>query len=241
MSRSADRGTGDGMKLFLFDVDNTLLYSGGAGGRAMDLAFRDLYGVDNGFRTVEIVGRTDRGILRDGLRLHRLPQSDFDSQFSRFEERYVQYLPRTLVEATGGRVLPGVRELLTSLQSRPDARLGLATGNLRRGAFLKLNHYDLGRFFGDGGFGEDSEDRAMVVAAAIRRLNSGASTPASSVCVIGDTPIDVEAARANGARAVAVATGRSSADELARAGADLVFADFSDLASVLEALVGAAG
>jgi phosphoglycolate phosphatase len=241
MSRGSDHSTADGMKLFLFDVDNTLLYSGGAGGRAMDLAFRDLYGIDNGFRTVEIAGRTDRAILRDGLRLYRLPQSDFDSQLSTFEETYVQHLPRTLVEAAGGRVLPGVRELLTSLQSRPDARLGLATGNFRRGAFLKLNHYDLAHFFGDGGFGEDSEERAMVVAAAIKRLSGGAPIPASSVYVIGDTPIDVEAARANGVHAVAVATGRSSADDLARAGADLVFADLSDLASVLEAFVGAAG
>ena len=204
----------------------------------MNLAFRDLYGIENGLQEVEFAGRTDRAILRDALALHRLPKADFRALVGRFEEVYVRQLRRTLVEATGGRVLPGVHELLRALRSAPGTRLGLATGNFRRGAFMKLEHYQLRRFFADGGFGEDSEDRGEVVAAAIRRLNSAEPAPPGSVYVVGDTPIDIEAARANGARAVGVATGRSSVEELSGAGADLVFADFADLTSVLGALLG---
>jgi phosphoglycolate phosphatase len=226
------------VKLFLFDVDNTLLHSGGAGSWAMNLAFHDLYGVENGFHGVEFAGRTDRAIFRDGLALHRLREVHFEVLLETFERTYVRHLRRTLAEASGGRVLPGVRELLAALRSTPETRLGLATGNFRRGAFMKLEHHGLRHFFVDGGFGEDSEDRREVVAAAIRRLNSAATVPPSSVYVVGDTPIDIEAARANEAKAVGVATGPSSVEELSRAGADLVFTDFADRASVLRALLG---
>lgn len=224
-------------KLFLFDVDNTLLFSGGAGGWAMNLAFRELYGVENGFQGVEFAGRTDRAILIDGLALHRLPAADFDAEVEKFEETYLRHLRTTLVDAAGGRVLPGVHELLTALESTPGTRLGLATGNFRRGAFMKLEYYQLHHFFPEGGFGGDSEDRSEVVAAAIRRFNSSEPLPPEHVCVVGDTPIDVEAARVNGARAVGVATGRTSTEELSAAGADLVFADFADWKSVLGALL----
>ena len=203
----------------------------------MNLAFRDLYGVENGFQGVEFAGRTDRAILLDGLELHRLPTADFEVRVGEFEETYLRHLRTTLAEASGGRVLPGVRELLTALESTPGTRLGLATGNFRRGAFMKLEHYQLHHFFPEGGFGGDSEDRSEVVAAAIRRLNSAEPLAPKCVCVVGDTPIDVEAARANGARAVGVATGRSSTTELSAAGADLVFADFADWKSALDALL----
>ena len=222
-------------RIFLFDIDNTLINSGGAGGWAMNLAFRDLFGIDNGFSGVEFSGRTDSAILRNGLLLHHLPDGDFAALLARFKACYLRHLARTLPQ-TRGHVLPGVPALLRSLSETEGVRLGLATGNFRRSAMMKLEYCGIRSFFRGGGFGEDSELRSEVVALAIRRLGGrpGGRYP---IYVVGDTPIDVEAAKANGAVAVAVTTGTSSAEELARAGADAVFPDLSDVASVLGVLL----
>ena len=222
-------------KIFLFDIDNTLLNSGGAGGRAMNLAFRDLFSIEDGFEGVEFSGRTDSSIFHDGLLLHRLPDGDLPALMARFKAAYFRHLVRTLPQREG-RLLPGVPAVLRALSEAEGVRLGLATGNFRRGAMMKLEYYGIRHFFRSGGFGEDSEGRSEVVALAIRRLGSrpGGRTP---VYVVGDTPIDVEAARANGAVAVAVATGTSSVDSLTRAGANIVFPDLSDVASVLGVLL----
>jgi len=222
-------------RIFLFDIDNTLLNSGGAGGRAMNLAFRDLFGIGNGFDGVEFSGRTDSAIFRDGLLIHRLPDGDFPALLARFKASYVRHLARTLTE-TQGHVLPGVPALLRTLSETEGVRLGLATGNFRRSAMMKLEYYDIRPFLRGGGFGEDSELRSEVVALAIRRLG-GRPGGRNPVYVVGDTPIDVEAAKANGAVAVAVTTGKSSAEDLTRAGADAVFPDLSDVASVLGVLL----
>jgi len=222
-------------RIFLFDIDNTLINSGGAGGWAMNLAFRDLYGIDNGFSGVEFSGRTDTAIFHDGLLLHHLPDGDFAALLTRFKACYLRHLARTLPQ-TRGEVLPGIQALLRALSETEGVRLGLATGNFRRGAMMKLEHYGIRSFFRGGGFGEDSKERNEVVALAIRRLGSrpGGRNP---IYVVGDTPIDVEAAKANRAVAVAVTTGTSSAEVLARAGADAIFPDFSDVASVLGVLL----
>ena len=222
-------------KIFLFDVDNTLLNSGGAGARAMNLAFRDLFGVENGFVGVEFTGRTDIAIVRDALRLHRLDDGDFPALLARFKVSYLRHLAGTLPQ-TAGHLMPGVPDLLRALREAEGVRVGLATGNLRRGAMMKLEHYGIRPFFQSGGFGDDSERRSEVVALAIRRLG-GRPGGRNPVFVVGDTPLDVEAAKANRAVAVGVATGTSGVEDLARAGADVVFPDFSDLASVLGVLL----
>ena len=222
-------------RIYLFDIDNTLLNSGGAGGRAMNRAFRDLFGIGNGFDGVEFSGRTDSAILRNGLLLHHLPDGDFPALLARFKASYVRHLVRTLTE-TRGHVLPGVPALLRTLTETEGVRLGLATGNFRRSAMMKLEYCGIRPFFRSGGFGEDSELRSEVVALAIRRLG-GRPRGRNPVYVVGDTPIDVEAAKANGAIAVAVTTGTSSAEELARAGADAIFPDLGDVASVLGVLL----
>jgi phosphoglycolate phosphatase len=222
-------------RIFLFDVDNTLLNSGGAGSRAMNLTFRDLFAIDNGFDGVEFSGRTDSAILRDGLLLHHLPDGDFLVLLARFRASYLRHLAHTLRETTGY-VLPGVPALLRSLIETEGARVGLATGNFRRGAMMKLEHYGIRPFFRTGGFGEDSELRSEVVARAIRRLG-GRPGGRNPVYVVGDTPIDVEAAKANGAVAIAVTTGTSNAEDLARAGADAVFPNLADVATVLGVLL----
>jgi len=207
-------------RLFLFDIDGTLLYTGGAGSKAMEKAFADLFDISDGFSQISFTGRTDTAILTEVLRFHSI--DPLDGALARLKERYLQLLPQTLPQ-NQGYLLPGVEELLRSLQQAPSANLGLATGNLRQGALLKLQHYGIDEYFGDGGFGDDFEDRTLVVKVAIERL----APDGEAVIVIGDTPLDIVAGKANGAHVVAVATGRYSPDDLSAAGADMVFADFS--------------
>ncbi len=224
-------------KLFLFDVDKTLVDSRGAGGRAMNLAFAQLFGIDEGFAGIDFAGRTDTAIFRDAVGVHGL-DGEFPTLLARFQETYYSMLPRTLTEVQA-HVLPGVHELLTGIQAAPGAFLGLATGNFRQAARLKLEPFGLYDFFLAGGYADDSEDRAELVAIAIERLAEASGGPdPREVYVIGDTPLDIAAAKANGARSVAVATGFFTVDELTAAGAGLVFPDFSSWQAVLDALLG---
>jgi phosphoglycolate phosphatase-like HAD superfamily hydrolase len=227
--------------ILLFDVDNTLLYSGGAGSLAMRRAFHQLYGVENGFARVEFSGRTDWAILRDAMRLHGLLDGDdeaFHDELPRFQETYYSLLVDALHEAEGGRAMPGVAALLDALSTRDEARMGLATGNFREACFMKLRHFSLDAHLREGGFGDDAEDRGAMVGIAIARVANGAPVEPRSVWVIGDTPLDVAAAQANGARCLAVATGPMDAERLRMAGADVALDDLSDTVAVLEVLLG---
>jgi len=223
-------------RLLLFDVDNTLLWSGGAGGRAMGLAFRDLFGIEDGFKGVEFSGRTDCYILAEALRQHGIG-GDYAQHEARFLERYCAYLPQTLRELQG-RLMPGFPMLLDALGRRPGVRLGLATGNFSQGAQLKLARYGIDGYFSGGAFGEESEDRAVIVRRALERLGEG--LPAAEAMVIGDTPHDISSAKACGAVPVGVATGHNTVDELRRCGAALVFEDFSDWRRAAAMLAGEA-
>jgi len=222
-------------RLLLFDVDNTLLWSGGAGSRAMGLAFHDLFGIDDGFKRVEFSGRTDRYILAEALRQHGVG-GDYAQHEALFRERYYAYLPQALREGQG-KLMPGFPMLLEDLSRRPGVRLGLATGNFSRGAQLKLARYGIDGYFSDGAFGEESEDRSVIVRRALERLGEGLSP--AEVMVIGDTPHDVSSAKACDVVAVGVATGRNTVDELRGCGADLVFEDFSDWRRAAATLTGA--
>jgi len=223
------------LKLLLFDVDGTLILTGGAGIRAMNLAFAELFGVESGLADVEVAGRIDTAILRAALTKHGITYESFSEIVERFRDAYCRHLAQTLVEAKDGRVLPGVRELLVALHSKPGVRLSLATGNFRRGAEIKLSYYGLWHFFDDGAFGEDTEARADLIGVAKRELvDEGQES--SGVYVFGDTVHDVEAAHANDAIAVAVATGFTSEETLRVAQPDFLFPDFSDWRGVLAAL-----
>jgi phosphoglycolate phosphatase len=216
-------------KVVLFDIDNTILWTGGAGSRAMALAFRDLYGIEDGFRGVEFSGRTDTAIFRDALRAHGLLDGHFEEELERFKRAYVARLPHTLRTTPGGGVYPGIPELAQALIER-GAVVGLETGNFRESGMLKLRHYGVDPFFRDGAFGDDAEDRAQLVRIAIERLRPSSG---AEIYVIGDTPHDVSAARANGAFALGVATGKSSVDELRAAGAHAAVPDCSDVDAIL--------
>lgn len=225
-------------KVFLFDIDYTLLYTGGAGSKAMGLAFEAVYGIADAFQGVPFAGWTDRAILKDGLIRHGLLDGDFEGHLKRFRDAYQKILSETLRD-TQGRVLPGVPDLLLALHQRPDVLLGLATGNFQSGAALKLQYYGLDGHFLGGAFGDDYEQRSHLVAAAARHVQEvgGLTAPPVAVYVLGDTPHDVRAARVNGLTAVGVATGPYSSDELRDAGADLVFPDLGDWRAVLAQLL----
>src|SRR5206468_9302942 len=132
-------------------------------------------------------------------------------------------------------VLPGIRVLLDTLTARTDVFLSLLTGNFERAAQLKLEYFDLWRFFSGGAFGDGAADRNSLVARAVARVvaEGGPSVPASDIIVLGDTPLDIACAQAAGARSIAVATGSHAVGQLEAAGADVVFEDLSDTSRVL--------
>ena len=208
-------------RLYLFDIDGTLISTGGAGGSAMRAAFTALFGIEDGFSGIEFSGRSDRAILRSAVEQARLDDGDFEGVVRRFKRAYFRRLPGTLA-ATKGRVLPGVTSLLERLRRDGGATLSLGTGNFRNSARMKLRYYGLdGHFDFHGGFGDHIEERALLVEQGIRSAQRVAGKHAS-VIVIGDTIHDIAAAKANSVFAVGVATGTSSRDDLAKAGADLV-------------------
>ena len=222
------------VRLLLFDIDHTLINSGGAGRSAMAAALAAELGGDP-LDGVVIDGRTDRAILNEAL--GRAGADTSDAEIDRLLLRYLDCLPETL-RSSAGRVLPGVRDLLDALAGE-DAAVGLATGNVRRGAEIKLRHYGLWERFSDGGFGDVSSDRTEVVRAGVEAvaIAAGVAADPAHALVLGDTPRDVEAAHAAGVRAIAVATGAYDVETLRGSGADAVLADFTETAVVLEMLL----
>ncbi len=225
--------------LILFDIDGTLVLTGGAGSRAMDRAFRDVFLIENAFRGIPMPGRMDPHIVADAAsRAGIVLDLELHSQFRR---RYQQCLVEEMA-MPGPRkgVLPGVRALLDRLQARRDAFLALLTGNYSDAARVKLEYFDLWRYFSCGAYGEEAGERYQLVPVAVERARAcGADAAAlDRVIVVGDTPFDVACAHAAGALAVAVATGGHSAGELAQSGADVVFEDLTDSERFLELLDG---
>jgi phosphoglycolate phosphatase len=221
--------------LVLFDIDGTLVLTGQAGLRAMNRACADVLGADASLSGVPVAGRTDWIILDDVLRMHGRVLDQ--ALMSDLRARYVEHLREEIERPGKGvkAVMPGIRELLDALAARPDVALGLLTGNFAEGARIKLEHFDLWRYFPCGAFGDDASDRNALVPVAIDRARACGVADAHprDVVVIGDTPHDVACAQAVGARAVAVATGSYSVEQLQATGADVVFPDLSDTAAFL--------
>jgi phosphoglycolate phosphatase-like HAD superfamily hydrolase len=207
-------------RLYLFDIDGTLLSSGGAGGAAMREAFRRLYGVDDGFVNVEFSGRSDLAIISDALTAHGVTEDEMPEAMRRFKRVYYKCLPPMMIERKG-HVLPGVNQLLEDLSGEDGYTLMLGTGNFRHSAGIKLRHFGIDQYFRGGGFGDRTGHRPTLVGNGIKAANRVAGKHAT-VFVIGDTVHDVTAAKANDAVAVAVATGQATRSELEDAGADIV-------------------
>ncbi len=223
--------------LILFDIDLTLIHTSGAGRKAMTAAFQRLWGLEDPTTGVLFDGRTDHAIFREVIERHSLANGDLEAVYGRVVEAYLDELPGSLQASTSGRLLPGVPELLDALADE-GIRPGLATGNLRRGAAIKLGHFGIWQRFAGGGFGDDHPVRADLVRGGIVELAAtlGCDPDPANAVVIGDTPLDIEAAHLAGARALAVATGSYTVDQLTAAGADHVVLDLSDTAGVLEML-----
>lgn len=215
------------MITLLFDIDGTLIRTGGAGKVAMEHALRGAFAVETIQDVVPFSGRTDPAIGHDLLTVHGHEPSA--ENVARLSEAYLRALPGALAKH-GGEVLPGVRALLQELSQRNDVLLGLLTGNVREGARKKLAHFGLWDYFGFGGFGDLYTSRDDVARMAYRAAEEHAGRPIDpqSVWVIGDTPHDVSCARAVSANVVAVATGWHALDELHLTGADLVLEDLGD-------------
>lgn len=217
-------------KLVLFDIDGTLVLTGGAGLRAMNRACAELVGHSDALAGIPLAGRTDRVILSDVVQ--RMGRELDEALLVHLRDRYVGHLADEIHQAGRGvkAVMPGVRGLLDKLDERDDIFVGLLTGNFEAGARIKLEHFDLWRYFQCGAFADDAADRNALVPFALERAR-GCGLPdlgAEHILVVGDTPHDIACAHAVSAVGVGVATGGFTVDDLRAAGADVVFDDLSD-------------
>ena len=210
----------------------------------MSRAFQELFGIPDAFGSIPLPGRTDAWLLASALEIHGLPCDD--AHVLTFRDAYLRDLALELAQpppadAPNG-ILPGVRPLLETLASRDIVHLGLLTGNYEVAARMKLEHFDLWRYFSSpliGAFGDHTLDRNLLLPKVVAQLaaSGGPFVAPPDAVVIGDTPFDVAVAKHGGARSVAVATGSHTADALRATGADVVFEDLSDTPAVLEWLI----
>jgi phosphoglycolate phosphatase-like HAD superfamily hydrolase len=229
-------------KLILFDIDGTLVLTGGAGGRAMARAFEDVFGLQHGMASISMAGRTDAWIVAQMAANHGLACTA--EIFQRFHDAYIGHLLEEIHKPGPQKgVLPGVRAVLDVLADHGGAHLALLTGNFERGAQIKLEYFDLWQYFGAGAFGDRTHDRNSLLETALTRVAAAGGpsiTPAETV-IVGDTPLDVAVALAGGARSLAVATGSYGVETLRASGADVVVEDLMDIETVLEGLGLASG
>lgn len=226
-------------KLILFDIDGTLLLTGRAGEHALRSALRERFGVDDDLTGISFAGSTDGAIVRQMFAAHNIEPSP--ENIADLLDGYVHNLPHELPRRSG-RVLPGIVVLLEALKAREDVVLGLLTGNIERGAEIKLTHYGVWDYFEFGAYADDHVDRNKLgpVAQARAVERHGVSFAAADIFVLGDTPKDIDCARAAGFQAVAIATGGYTREELASHQPDFLFEDLADTAAVLAVLLGKA-
>ncbi len=223
--------------LLLWDIDGTLVTTGHAGEIALMDALHGKFNIRDNLDGVEIAGRTDRAIATQILAKFNLP--DTLENTARFLDGYIEALAARLPERRAhGRVLPGIVEILEETHRRPDLAQGLLTGNLHRGAKLKLEQYGVFHYFEFGAFADDHPDRNQLPPHAKRRAEErhGVEFPPDRIFVIGDTPHDIRCGQAIGARTLGVATGRYSVDDLKATGATRVFPDLSDTRAFFNAV-----
>ena len=227
-------------RLVLFDIDGTLLWTDGAGRRAIHRALIEVFGA-TGPADHRFDGKTDPQIVRELMRDVGHDDAHIDARLQALFIRYVQCLREELRDpAHPSKPLPGVTDLLDALARRSDVTLGLLTGNLVDGARAKLEAVGIDPdIFVVGAYGSDHELRPALPAIAQRRARArlGVDIAGSDIVVIGDTPADLQCGRDIGVRAIGVATGRYTTDDLAAQGAVAVFADLSDTDAVVRAIL----
>jgi phosphoglycolate phosphatase len=230
------------MKVVLFDIDGTLLLSHGAGRRAMEAALTAVFG-SHGPASYRYDGKTDRLIVRETMRADGVDDATIDARMDDVIARYVEGLHAHIrageAEGRGAYALPGIRPLLDAVEASEGLVLGLLTGNVVEGARVKLASagIDHGRF-AIGAFGTDHEDRPMLPPFARARASEllGYEVAGERLVIIGDTPSDVHCGQGIGARAIAVATGGYSVDELAACAPCATFPDLTDTERVMRAI-----
>ncbi|MGA2246197.1 MAG: HAD family hydrolase [Verrucomicrobiota bacterium] len=217
------------IRLVLFDIDGTLVHTGGAGTKAFSRTFSRLFGLHNGAERMKFAGRTDVSLVREFFQLHGVPESR--ENFRQFFESYVFFLDHIVAQSNGGEC-PGISDFIADLLALPQPpMLGLLTGNIRLGAEIKLRRFGLWDYFLLGGFADDHEDRNHIAVAALqrgRRVLDPHLQP-QEIVVIGDTPFDVRCGRFIGAKTLAVATGGSPYAELREQSADWTVADLTQI------------
>jgi phosphoglycolate phosphatase-like HAD superfamily hydrolase len=223
-------------RLLLFDIDGTLITSGGAGEWALKDAMKQRFGVEEDLQGILLAGATDGKIARELLAKHGIEASS--ENVAGLLDEYLQHLTGRM-SRHDGRLLPGIVPVLEALEKHPEAVLALLTGNLTRGAEIKLAHFGVWKFFEFGAFADDHHDRNELGKFARARAleHHGIEFPPERIYVIGDTPRDIECGRAIGAKTVAIATGYYSVPELAEHAPDFLFEDFSDTQRVLGCLL----
>jgi len=203
-------------RLVLFDIDGTLIHTGGAGVKAFAKVFETEFGATDGFAQLKFAGRTDISLVREFFGFHHIPATS--ENLERFFQRYVFWLDHIL-RGSQTRLCPGVWEFIHKLRTLPEPPLlGLLTGNIRLGAEIKLRHFSLWDVFQTGAFADDHEDRNQIAAIARERGSRvlQRELKGEEVLVVGDTPLDIRCGRAIGAKVLAVATGGAKLEELQR-------------------------
>ena len=232
-------------RLVLFDVDLTLIATTEYNLLSLNSAFEQVHGIPDAFNDVVFGGGLDLPLMTEMFRKWGLTKGNPNKlpDLSEFKAVYFDHLVRRLETWTDGFICPGARDLLEALAREPGVQMGLETGNFREAAFIKLRRFGLDTFFEEGGFGGDWMTRTEVVADAIAKCQalSGRVYDPGEIFLIGDSPSDVEAGKANGINTVAVATGRCNTETLRALGPTFVFEDLSDTEKVLEALLEIAG
>jgi phosphoglycolate phosphatase len=211
-------------RFVLFDIDGTLIDPGGAGRRSVTRAFHEMFSIRDAFAGASLAGKTDIRIIKEGLAGHGLPADD--GILSSIISRYVAILKGEITNPKG-HIHAGVMELLDALRETDGYLLGLLTGNIERGARIKLGAFGLSDYFQVGAFGDDSEDRNSLLPIAVEKLRTmtGIDIGYKDCIVVGDTPLDVACSKPFGAISVAVATGPYRYESLAKTGADYVLTD----------------
>ncbi|MEK6673958.1 MAG: HAD family hydrolase [Nitrospirota bacterium] len=215
------------MKLLLFDIDGTLLDSGGAGTKAMNLAFEEVFSIPDAFNGIDMAGKTDTQIMKEGMKRHNI--SSDNGRLPSLCKSYISHLLHE-IKNPAKHLKPGIVSTLDSLRAIKGLYLGLLTGNIETGARIKLDAFGLNSYFSFGAFGNDHEERNSLLPVAIKQFRSLYQKDAcyTDCIVIGDTPRDVECAKVHGALSVAVATGPYSYKTLVKSDADMVLYNLLD-------------
>jgi len=225
------------MRLLLFDVDGTLIHSGGAATRAINKAFENINGVQNAMDGIRADGKTDPLILREMYNKH-LGRDFMADEAEKIYKEYIIFLREEITKTASFTIINGIENTLESVSEKVDVILGIASGNIEEGAQIKLRHSGLESYFKFGAFGSDSENREVLIRIAIQRgsklYNEGRNY--SEVFVIGDTPMDIIHGQAAGAKVLSVATGSYSLGELRKYNPDYSIENYDDIESVVKIL-----